>query len=419
MKIAFIVDRFPALSQTFIINQITGLIDHGYEVDIYADRSYNNLKMHADVAKYNLLNHTYYFRNMPQNKFWRRANILGLILKYYYKRPKILLKTLRLSKSLNLSKYGKYSIFKVLCTVIPFLDKGPYDIIHCHFGPCGILGVILKDLGVTKGKVITAFHGHDISAYLKEHGNNIYNSLFLKGDLFLPISERWKNTLIELGCNERKIIVHRMGIDTSKFLFSPGKHTNNGKVRLLTIGRLVEKKGVQYGIQAVAKVLREYPNIEYKIAGDGPLKNSLEDLVKELNIGDHVKFLGWKQQEEIVELLKDTDLLIAPSVTGKNADQEGIPVVLMEAMAQGLPVISTQHSGIPELVKDGESGFLVPERDANSLAEKLEFLVKHPEIWEKMGLSGRKYVEKYYDSDTLNDKLVELYRLVLDESHLE
>lgn len=406
MKIAFIVTKFPSLSQTFILNQITGLIDRGHEVDIYALKPDSTSKVHADVIKYNLLDRTYYFRDMPQDKFRFGVDIIKLLIKFYYKKPENLLKAGALIKH--------KANTKIFSAIIPFLDKRHYDIIHCHFGPNGILGVMLRDVGITKGKVVTTFHGYDISAYVEKYGNNVYDTLFIKGDLFLPISERWRNKLVELGCNERKIVVHRMGIDSRRFSFSPRKLRDDNIVRFLTICRFVEKKGVDYAIRAVAQVLRKYPKIEYNIAGDGPLKNCMEELVGELNIADKVKLLGWKQQEEIVMLLNDADILIAPSITGKDGDQEGIPVVLMESLAQGIPVLSTQHSGIPEVVQDGKSGFLVPERNVNALAEKLVFFIEHPEIWSKMGKAGREYVEKCYDIDTLNDKLVDLYQHLID-----
>jgi colanic acid/amylovoran biosynthesis glycosyltransferase len=132
-----------------------------------------------------------------------------------------------------------------------------------------------------------------------------------------------------------------------------------------------------------------------------------------LNIRDRVKLLGWKRQEEVVALLSGADILLAPSVTGADGDQEGIPVVLMEALAQGVPVLSTYHSGIPELVQDGQSGFLVPERDVAALADKLGYLVQHPECWPELGRAGRRYVETYYDINKLNDQLVDLYRRLL------
>lgn len=400
MKIAFLVNRFPVLSQTFILNQITGLMDRGHEVHIFSNSPEDTSETHEDVKKYNLLKYTYYYLYpFPGNK----VSKLGLIIKYCWKRPKAIFKVLRLRKQ----KKGEFE--KILCVAISFLDKGPYDIVHCHFGPNGLLAASLKSIGAIEGKIITAFHGYDISSYMIKHGDYAYKDLFLAGDLFLPISERWKNKLIELGCDEKKIIVHRMGIDMNKFVSSRCEQRNNGKIRLLSIGRLVEKKGMRYSIFAVAKLLKKYPDIEYTIAGDGPLKNDLENLIKELHGQDNIILVGWKRQSEIITLLRNSDIFIAPSVTGKDGDLEGIPVVLMESLAMGLPIISTQHSGIPELVEDGKTGFLVPEGDIDAISEKLEFLVKHPESWKVMRAAGRVYVEKYYNIDTLNDDLVEIY----------
>ena len=106
-----------------------------------------------------------------------------------------------------------------------------------------------------------------------------------------------------------------------------------------------------------------------------------------------------------------------PSITASNGDQEGIPVVLMEAQATGLPIISTYHTGIPEVVIDGKSGFLVHEKDVDALAEKLEYLIKHPEIWPEMGRYGRKHVEEKYDIKKLNQQLVKIYQNLIEEKY--
>ena len=415
MKVAFIVTEFPSLSQTFILNQITGLLDRGHDVTIYAKIHRNQAVIHADVEKYHLLDRTFYYGNsyqaMPANKFLRRVKTMGLVITILHKKPMLLLKVLYVLKFARkaTSPCSLYEIATLLSR-----DIRSYDIVHCHFGPNGNLGALLKDLGAIKGKCITAFHGYDVSTYINEKGDNIYESLFKAGDFFLPISERWKEKLIKLGCEKQRIAVHRMGVDTSRFAFTPRKPGENGKVHMLTVARLVEKKGVQYGIRAVAKVLKKYPHVEYRIAGDGPLRSELQSLIDALNINGHVKLLGWKRQEEIVELMRNAHILLAPSATSKGGDQEGIPVVLMEALSQGLPVLSTQHSGIPELVRDGEFGFLVPERDVNALAEKLEYFIEHPEIWSEMGRAGRDYVARYYDINKLNDQLVNLYQRLLD-----
>jgi colanic acid/amylovoran biosynthesis glycosyltransferase len=410
MKIAFILYHFPVISQTFILNQITGLLDRGHGVGIYAKSARNQSVIHADVERYDLLERTFYFRTpsqtLPADKFARLTRAMGLIVTHIHKKPGPLL------RSLNVLKFGRQaSSLGIFYQVFPFVknDVDKYDIVHCHFGPNGNLAALLKDVGAIKGKIVASFHGEAGYTNEKRYEKG-FIPLFEKGDLILPVSEREKHDLIKLGCKPQKIVVHRMGVDLNRFLFAPRQSRNDGKVRLLTVARLVEKKGVEYGIKAVANVLKKYPCIEYNIAGDGPLKNDLANLIDTLNINGKAKLLGWKRQEEIVELMKGVDILLAPSVTSEDGDQEGIPVVLMEALAQGLPVLSTYHSGIPELVQDGESGFLVPERDVDALAERLGYLVKHQEIWPDMGRAGRDYIERYYDINKLNDRLVQLYQ---------
>lgn len=407
MKIAFFVRQFPALSETFILNQITGLIDRGHEVDIYADKPSNTHKIHSDVNKYNLLQRTYYAQT-PTNHFLRVLKGLKLLVANFYRNPLVLL------RSLNGFKYGRLATsLWLLYAVKPLLDKRSYDIVHCHFGFNGILGMFLRDIGALQGKLITTYYGSDISRDIQMFGNRIYDRLFDSGDLFFAISEWMKCQLIELGCNEKKIIVHRIGIDCGRFSFAPRQLHGDDQVRLVTIARLVEKKGVEYGVRAIAKLAKTNPNIEYNVVGDGPLKEDLQQLIQELDASDRVNLLGWKQQKEIVEILNNADILLAPSVTSKNGDQEGTPVSLMEAMAMGLPVISTQHSGIPELIDDGITGFLVPERDVDSLAEKLGYLVEFPEVWPEMGSAGRAYMEKHYNIDKLIDQLVAIYQKIL------
>lgn len=156
-----------------------------------------------------------------------------------------------------------------------------------------------------------------------------------------------------------------------------------------------------------------YPNIEYQIIGDGELKETLQQLIQSLDITDKVKLVGWKTQPEIIKILDQSDIFIAPSVTAKDGNQDAPVNTLKEAMIMGLPVIATTHGGIPELVEDGISGFLVPERDAEAIAKKLIDLIEHPAIWSSMGRAGRAYVESHYDMNKLNDELVEIYRQVM------
>lgn len=412
MNIAFFIPEFPSLSQTFVLNQITGLIDLGHKIDIFANRASGNSKIHHDVFKYNLLNNTYYHldfvRSKPKSITYRYLKGFYLFLKYLPKHPLCLL------KSLNFFKYWKKAIsLDYLYRIIPFLDKPSYDIIHCHFGPLGNYALFLKELNVIKGKIVTSFHGYDLSTLLTDQNKNIYDKLFVNGDLFLPISNYWRDELLRLGCKENKIIVHRMGINTHIFKYQPEHHKNRRVINILSVARLVEKKGIKYGILAVSKLLKHYPDIYYQIVGDGPLKKDLENTINLLNISKNVRLLGSMNQDEVRSFMIDSDIFLAPSITASNGDQEGIPVVLMEASALCLPVVSSFHSGIPELIENNVSGFLSHERDIDSIYDNLSLLLENPDLRYKMGCAGRKKVENNYDIQKLNRDLVEHYKGLL------
>ncbi|MCF4965839.1 glycosyltransferase [Nostoc sp. CMAA1605] len=412
MKIAFIVGSFPVISETFIINQIIGLMERGNTVDIYGveNGSVNDqAKVHPDVEKYQLHQFTHNQPSIPQNYLWRLLKAIWLIIINLHKSPLVIL------RSLNFLKYGKLAAsLRLLYLTVRLLESPSYDIIHCQFGTFALIAMMLRDIGAIKGKLITSFRGYDISLFVQQNGEDVYNSLFTQGDFFLTNCEFFRQRAIKLGCDPQKIVVHGSGIDCSRFPLKLRYPHADGKIRIATTGRLIEKKGVEYGILAIAQVSKIYPNIEYNIIGDGELKANLQQLIDSLQIADQVKILGWKTQPEIIEILNHTDIFIAPSVTAKDGNQDAPVNTLKEAMLMGLPVIATTHGGIPELVKDGISGFLVPERDAQAIAEKLTYLIEHPEIWPAMGQAGRADVEKNYDINKLNDELVRIYRQVIN-----
>ncbi len=409
MKIAFILNQFPSLSATFILNQITGLVDLGHDVRIIAYCDPAEPKVHPDVEKYELRSRTHYITPAPQSKVLCLAKAMGLITTNFHKAPVELLKFVRMfilrKKGLSLSR---------LRLLLEFIGAD-FDIIQCHFGPVGLDGIFLKNSGI-KAKVCTSFHGYDVSRYPITHGANVYGELFEKGDIFLPISEYWKNILVEMGCDASRMIVHHMGIDPDKFEYTEKNIDPSGPVRILTIGRLVEKKGHEFAIRAIADMVAKGCNIEYVIAGDGPLRDQLQILTDDLNATGQIRFIGSVTQDEVIDLYAASHIFLLPSVTASDGDKEGIPVVLMEAMAMGLHVISTTHSGIGELVIDGESGYLLPERDVEGLGEKLEHLIACPDLCRQMACRGREYVLQHYNINSLNRKLEELYLQVMANS---
>jgi len=409
MKIAFFVHSFPLVSETFILNQITGLIDRGHDVDIYAlrPRPVDFQVVHADVERYHLMERTQYFSDMPRNYFLRVLKAFALIIKHRaWLQPKPLL------LALNIRKYGREAMSLRILYATTLLVGKEHDAVHCQFGNLGPEVLRLKQIGAISGKLVTSFRGNDLTGHLQTK-RICYRQLFSEGDLFFPVCEGFRQRLINNGCSPTKITVHCSGVDLAKLQYSVRRRAEGEPTELVSIGRFVEKKGFTYAVKAIARIVDSGYKVSYSLIGDGELRPDLEHLIDQLGVGDHVRLLGCMPQSEVMLHLRNSHLLLAPSVTGTDGNQEGIPNVLKEAMAMGMPVISTLHSGIPELVENGKSGFLVPERDVEALADRVAYLMDHPERWPEMGAHGRKCIEKYYDINRLNDTLLEHYDYLL------
>jgi colanic acid/amylovoran biosynthesis glycosyltransferase len=403
MKVAFFLGTFPTLSETFILGQITGLLDRGVEVDIYASPPPQGIPVHPEVARAGLLNRTYYRPARRQSRWSGKLLTCSLLARLVATDPATAARYAGLRGS---TSHGPGLSF--LYDMHPRARRFEYDIIHAHFGPLGRRAIALRDLGLLSGKVVTSFHAYDITSYVRTAGLNVYRHLFASGDLFLPISSHAEEILLRLGCPKDRTKIHRMGVDCEALRFEPPVLTGDRPTRLLAIGRLVEKKGFDVLLDALA-VARCRNRVKLTVIGDGPLSGYLSDRVQALRLGDSVKLAGWQDQLAVHRALVHCDVLIAPSVTALSGDEEGIPVAIMEAMAVGRPVISTWHAGIPELVEDGVSGRLVGERDVTELSAAIDAMHEGRERWTEMGAAGRAIIEKGFNLAVLNDGLVRLY----------
>ena len=402
LRIAMFVNEFPALSETFVLNQITGLLDLGHDVTIIATRPRYEAGVHHDVLRYRLWERLCY-REMPSSRAERLARAPGICLRSGGSRP-------ALARALNAARYGREATSLSLFYWADRLSSlRSFDIIHCHFGIVGKWAAFLREIGAIEGKLVTTFHGVDVSLSL-DRDPGIYRHLFEHGDLFMPVSERWRDRLIHHGCDPARIEVHRMGVDPDRF--APGFSCGGERAprMVLSVGRLVEKKGIEFGLKAVANLAARGLTLRYEIVGDGPLRGRLEALARELGIADRVHFHGALIHDDVVRKMKSCDVLLAPSVTDAQGEQEGIPVTLMEAMASGVPVVSSRHSGIPELVEDGVSGLLAGERDVGELGLALATLLNSPERRRKVGAAARKRVVADFNTKKLNRRLDQYYR---------
>lgn len=398
MRIAVLVNSFPSLSQTFILNQVTGLIDRGHDVDIYTRQLTDDGPVHEDVEGYGLLERTHLLRKPPPGFLYGLGGLRRLIASFP-RCPGLLL------ESLWYRRRGAQCLASAL-TIRSDLED--YDVLHCHFGCNGELGALLKLLGI-RARVVTTFHGYDIRDGL-ERGSHLYQRLFDAGDCVLSISRYNEDNLKLLGLAPGKIVYHPVGIDLRKFTWrEPRCDSSAGPVRLVTVARLSEEKGLDCGLRALKLVVDRLPErrILWTILGSGPLAGPLEALAGKLGIQESVRFLGEATQQAVIRHLHESDLFVLPSLA------EALPVSLMEAQAVGLPAVTTRVGSTDEVVADGESGFIVPPGDAEALAEKLLFLVTHPHEWKAFGEAGRENMERTFDIQRLNDRLIEIFRDVL------
>ncbi len=405
MKVAFIVGDFPDEIGSFVSDQIDEGVNNGLDISIFAVSESKKpfAKKFLDSCKYK---EKIFFINVPRNMFLRYLKASWLMLANIFTHPGAIFRAL----SFKNYKQVAWTLMPLYFKLYFLNRKNNFDIIHSHFGQRGIYGAAIKEEGI-QGKLVTSFYGGDLSYFVKQTNPQVYNILIQEGDLFLPLSSNFKEIWLNLGGPKNKTIVHRVGIDLSNFSYyqRPSKKSTN----ILMIARFVEKKGHIYAIAAFSQIVKKHPQTKLTLVGDGPLLDSIKQLVKKLNLEDKIEFIGKVSTIQLPEIYRSADIYLLPSLTASDGDKEGTPVSLMEAQATGLPIIGTTHSGIPEVVVNGKTGFLVAEKDSYALADKLSFLINNPSKRIEMGKAGQKYVKENYEKKRQAEKLLYLYRSII------
>ncbi len=284
-------------------------------------------------------------------------------------------------------------------------------LLHAHFGSEGVNAHALRRaLGLP---LLTTFYGKDLFQLPREaRWQKAYQRLFAEGDGFIVLGQNMKRELLSLGCPEEKIHLCHIGVDLGRFTFKPRTKSPDEPFRLLICGRLIEKKGVAYALEALAQVARDFPTVQLRIIGDGPLRAELETLIVARNLQNQAQILGALSHQAYAQEMAQAHLFLAPSVRARDGDSEGTPTVILEAQAAGLPILGTTHADIPEIVGVKEPGFLVPERDVDALATQLRMMLTHPQRWPEWGETGRKHIEAEYEMDKVAQTLETIYDTV-------
>ncbi len=288
------------------------------------------------------------------------------------------------------------------------LRRARPKLIHAHFGTDG-----LKMLALARAlrlPLITHLRGYDVTlnrAALIASGRPTWSRYALQrgrlmqaGSLFLAVSDALREKAIALGFPAERTRTHYNGVDLDRF--QPGRRPREPGT-ILHIGRLVEKKGTAELIAALAGM----SGVRLVVIGEGPLQAQLQRQAGALGV--KAQFLGSQPTEEVATWLRRATLLAAPSVTARDGDAEGLPNTVVEGAASGIAVVATRHSGIPEAVTDGETGFLVPERDPVALAARIGTLLGAADLRRKMGFAGRALAVERFDRDRQAEKLEAIY----------
>jgi colanic acid/amylovoran biosynthesis glycosyltransferase len=388
MRVLFFNSHFPQPSQTFVVDQIRHAERLGLDVTVYAKRYSAKLAAeHApDLAR--LVRH-----DRP-----RDAATLGRLGAGLARAPG------RLGQYLGARRRLALHASDLACALQ--LDAPP-DVIVANFGQNGVVAARIKEAFFPSARLAVIFHGWDVSAYVAAHGWDAYRRAAMAIDIAIAVNRPWAERL-RANTPIRDVVVHHLGVDLAKVRPPPPRAEARQGFGIVFVGRMVEKKGLAYLIAAMALLRDRGHAVTVAVVGDGPEEAALKQAAVAAGVGDAIVFHGRQPNEAVLGLMAEADCLVLPSVTAADGDQEGIPVTLMEAMATGLPVVSTWHSGIPELVSDGETGLLVPERDAVALAGAIERLIAEPGLGPRLAAQARDFVAAEFNAEIQNQRLFEL-----------
>lgn len=392
LRIAYFVKNYPASYETFIETQISGVASQGHTVDVIAMRPQAGS---SDAT--NELSVRYSAR-VPGNRLLRAAKTLTLAT--------LCAKSLhdcgwlRCTRALALNRLA-YSGW-------PFRRHSRYDIIHCQFATLGMVAVQLRALGLLHGQIVTSVRGHDLNRLLHA-ARERREQLFAEGDLFLPVCDYFRDRLIAAGCDPQKVVVHRTGIDIARVRTATAGVSRSAEKIVIFVGRLTEKKGPHVAIEAIDQVRRAQPDVVLELVGDGPLRPQLEQMVRDCQLTNHVRFAGRLPYDETLRRMARATALVLPCQTAADGCEEGIPNVLKEAALLGVPVVTTRHAGIPELIVDGVTGALCHVGDTAAIADVLWRAIRCDESSAGQVIRARQRVEEEYNSRRLNGRLNEHY----------
>jgi colanic acid/amylovoran biosynthesis glycosyltransferase len=401
LKVAYVMSRFPKLSETFILGEILAVEEKGVDVELFPLLRERTEVMHPEAAVLCERARFQPFLSLP---------ILRSQLHFLRRAPRMYAGTLwaLLRGTWGSANYfvGALGIFPKVVHDARLMEADGIAHVHCHFSnhPAAAGFVINRLTGIPYS--FTA-HGFDLHVDRHMLCEKVGAAAFV-----VAVSDYNRRLILE-ECGERagaRVAVVHCGVDTN--FFRPRKTAAPERpFSILCVGTLHEVKGQSYLLEACRLLAESGADVACTLVGDGPDRAALVEQIAASGLEERVTIAGRRTRSEVAELLGRADVLVSPSVPTAEGKREGIPVVLMEAMASGVPVVASGISGIPELVEDGQSGLLVPPRDASALASALRMLHDDPALRERLARAGRQTVEREFDVRKNADELVRSFRM--------
>lgn len=301
------------------------------------------------------------------------------------------------------------------------LQQNQAKILHSHFGNLGWYDVPFA--AKHNLKHIVTFYGLDVNMLPMQRPvwRARYQEMFARSDLFLCEGPYMAQSLVSLGCPEDKVRVQRLGVEVDEIPYVPRKIIAGESLKILIAGTFREKKGIPYALEAVGKLYQSGVDVQVTIIGDSGghkreehEKEKILDVIARCEMEAVVRRLGYQPYARLLKEAYAHHIFLSPSVNASNGDTEGgAPVTLIDLMASGMPIVSTTHCDIPEIVQHGRTGLLAGERNVDELVTHLHWLIDHPEEWEGLARQGRAHVEINFNARKQAQLLENIYEEIL------
>ncbi len=384
LRVATVVERYLELEQTFIFRQMNGL--SSCEI--------------LFLARHKVEEHPYPEDNVQFFGCGQGGNHVSVALDRELTRVRR-----RLQRAYVLLLWREEMRLRHL------LQSFSPHIVHAHWGPEAMM--VSPTCQRLRLPLLVHFHGYDASRLIAEpvYVDNL-RGLFSRMQLALTVSENMRQRILSLGCPPEKILTHYTGVPEAYFLDAP--RVRRGKLFLmLQVGRLEPGKGHQHALRVLAAAIRRTPQLRLRIVGEGKLEQEIRRQIEALGISGHVELAGRLNPATVVTEMRQADALVMPTHSPPDGGIEGLPNVVVEAMANRLPVVATRHGGIPEAVCYSERDWLVAEGDVEGLKVRIERLASDNDLWLRLSNEGYELARSGFHLPTQNRRLEALYRALL------